>query len=147
MQHLHDLNTDGVKPQLFVNFVSSIPEAAARAQFKSVFGHIPYLSMTDKVLPWASANGASISQPACESRARKELSGVSTKGWHLPSIQLVYEKFVEFVSDPAWAGAVVVFESYPVKGVQAVPAETTAYPWRDETGLVYVLALPHPLWY
>ncbi|RPB10764.1 FAD-binding domain-containing protein [Morchella conica CCBAS932] len=125
-----------IEPRLFVNFVSSIPEAAARAQLDSVFGHIPYLSMNDLVLPWASANGMSISQSACESRARKELSGVSTKGWHLPSIQLVYEKFAEFVADPAWAGAVVVFESYSVKGVQAVPAETTAYPWRDETGII-----------
>lgn len=127
-----------------MNFVSSIPEAAARAQFDSVFGHIPYLSMSDKVLPWASVNGLSISQSACESRARKELSGVSTKGWHLPSIQLVYEKFVELVSDPAWAGAVVLFESHSVKGVHAVPAETMAYPWRDETGIMYVLTHPPP---
>ncbi|KAI5837100.1 hypothetical protein DFP73DRAFT_569399 [Morchella snyderi] len=123
-------------PRLFINFISSIPEAAARAQFDSVFGHIPHLSMNDTVLPWASINGIGIGQLACESRARMQSSGVSTKGWHLPSVQSAYEKFVEFVSDPVWAGAIILFESYSVKGVQAVPAETTAYPWRDETGII-----------
>lgn len=123
-------------PQLYMNFVSSIPEADARSQYHSAFGHIPYLSMTETVLPWASVNGMGIGQVACGSRARTQASGVSTKGWHLPSIELMYESFVDLVSDPVWAGTAVLFESYSVKGVQAVPPETTAYPWRDETGII-----------
>lgn len=133
---------------MWLNFISSTPEAAATAELESVFGHIPYLRRTSEMLPWAKVNDEILTSGACASRARKVASGVSAKTWDIPNIQDAFEKFKEFMKLPGTETTIILFEAYSVKGVRKVPAEDTAYPWREEIGVVYVplpLSPPPPL--
>lgn len=130
------------QPQMIMNFVSSAPEAAAKEQFESAFGHIPSLSRNETMIPWASVNGRGLDgtgDSACPSRARKRIGGVSTVRYDIQSVLDAYEKYKEFTAMPGTGSSLMVFESYSVKAVQAVERASTAYPWRDETGVMYVV--------
>lgn len=132
---------------MVLNFVSSEPEATAKAQFASAFGHIPYISAIEAVLPWASVNGRGLTGTgdfACGNRARKRIAGVATTRYNTTAILEVFEKYKKFAARPGAGAARMIFESYSVKGVQKVDPDSTAYPWRAETGVVYVLSPPHP---
>lgn len=49
----------------------------------------------------------------------------------------VYEKFKEItIQEPALNGSFFLFEGYPVKGVQDVPVESTAFPHRADNLLM-----------
>ncbi|KAI5843790.1 hypothetical protein DFP73DRAFT_550267 [Morchella snyderi] len=131
------------KPQMVMNFISSASEAAARAQFEAAFGHIPALSRNETMLPWASANGRGLAGSgdfACGNRGRKRIGGVSTVRYNIQSILDTYEKYREFTALPGTGGTIMIFESYSVKAVQQVERASTAYPWRDETGVVLLNA-------
>ncbi|RPB14059.1 FAD-binding domain-containing protein [Morchella conica CCBAS932] len=131
-------------PQMVMNFVSSAPEADARDQFKSAFGHIPYLSRNETMVLWASVNGQGLDGTgdyACRSRARKRIGGVSTVRYDIQSVLDAYEKYKEFTAKPGAEGSIMLFESYSVKAVQAVERASTAYPWRDETGVILLDAV------
>ncbi|KAI5845571.1 hypothetical protein DFP73DRAFT_395574 [Morchella snyderi] len=130
-------------PRMVLNFVSSEPEAAAKAQFASAFGHIPYISSIEAVLPWASVNGRGLTGTgdfACGNRARKRIAGVATTRYNTTAILEVFEKYKNFATRPGAGAARMIFESYSVKSVQKVDPDSTAYPWRAETGVVLMNA-------
>lgn len=52
----------------------------------------------------------------------------------------VFTLFAVFIAqNPEAHESVVVFESYPVQAVMAVPEAETAYPHREEKHIMYVL--------
>lgn len=70
---------------------------------------------------------------ACGSADRKNAFGVSLIRYDIPAVRTAYELYADFVmGNPTATGTIMLFETYPAHGVQAVPEADTAYPHREE---------------
>lgn len=142
-----------MRPLIALSFISISGSSSSSEILDRAFGHLPYSSRAISSIPSNRTNalgsfgtGAS----SCASTARKNAGGVSMTHYHIPSVHVVFESFAAFVAaNPDAAQSVILFESYPVQAVVAVPAADTAYPHRAERHMVYVLPfppfIPHPM--
>lgn len=129
------------QPLICLSFTSFSPEASARSQLDAAFGHIPQLSLVESVFPSDKMNqlaafGAAAA--ACLRLDRKNIYGASLQHYDVAAVRAVYASYAAFLTNnPTATGSMVLWESYAVQGVQAVPAADTAYPHRAEKHLVY----------
>lgn len=137
-----------MRPLIALSFISISGSSSSSELLDRAFGHLPHSSRTISSIPSNKTNvlgcfGIGVS--ACANTARKNAGGVSMTHYHIPSVRAVFETFAAFVvANPDATQSAVLFESYPVQAVAAVPEADTAYPLRAERHLVYVLpSLPH----
>lgn len=70
---------------------------------------------------------------ACTSSYRKNYFGASLTRYNLPTVRAVFTSYAAFLTAaPSAIASVVMWETYSMQGVQAVPADSTAYPHREE---------------
>lgn len=136
------------QPFIALSFISASPAASALAILNRAFGHLPHTSRTESLIPADHTNTLGtfgIGPASCTSRARKDARGVSLTHYNIPAVRNVFTSFSAFIAkNPEAHESVVVFESYPVQAVMAVPEAETAYPLRKERYLVYVPPSPSP---
>lgn len=128
------------KPIVSLSFSSYAPAEEALSQLKSGFGHLPHLTRTDSIVPSDQMNtvgSLGIGHVACQSSDRKNTYGASLKRYDPPTIRAVYNSFAQFLkANPGATGSGILWETYPIHAVQAVPEAETAYAHRDERHIV-----------
>ncbi|KAI1162265.1 Glucooligosaccharide oxidase [Nemania serpens] len=69
---------------------------------------------------------------------------VNVKQLSVPTFESAYKEFAAFFEkNPAGRNSCAIFETYPNQAVKAVPANATAYPWRESVGnLLFQFAFP-----
>lgn len=74
---------------------------------------------------------------ACTSHYRKNTFGASLTHYDIPTVRAIYTSYAAFLTAaPAATGSIVLWETYSMQGVQAVSADDTAYPHREERHIV-----------
>ncbi len=62
---------------------------------------------------------------------------IDVEKYDIQAQRAVYEKLKEFtINEPAFKGSFFLLEGYPVKGVQDVPSDSTAFPHRADNLLM-----------
>lgn len=130
------------------SFTSFSPTDSARAQLDAAFGHLPHLTRTEAIYPSDQMNALAAlgaGAGACLSPDRKNTYGAALLHYDVAAVRAVYISYQDFLAtNPSATGSIILWESYAVHGVQAVPATDTAYPHRAENHLVY--ATPPGCW-
>jgi hypothetical protein len=92
------------------------------------------------MIPWASVNSESFFsvQPpnyVCTTRTSHNVYGAAVKHIDVPTFQTFYENYESLLSSrpDELVGTVYFLELFPTQAVKTVPANATAYPWRDIT--------------
>lgn len=128
------------KPIISLSFSSYSPATQALSQLEAGFGHLPHLTRTDSMVPSDQMNTVAIlglGHVACQSTERKNTYGASLKHYDPTTVRAVYDSFAQFLkTNPRATGSGILWESYPVHAVQAVPEAETAYAHREERHLV-----------
>lgn len=101
-------------------------------------GNVPYPDI-------ASAMQTGIEDPLCEPGLERITSTANLQVWNITTQRQIYELFKNKINEyPDLSTSWVVLEQYSVGAVRAVDPATSAYPFRDDNLLVYVLLLPTP---
>lgn len=134
-----------MRPLIALSFIS-ISGSSSSEILDRAFGHLPHSSRTISSIPSNKTNVLGyfgVGASSCASTARNNAGGVSMTQYHIPSVSVVFESFAAFVAaNPDAAQSTVLFESYLIQAMVAVPEADTAYPHRAERHLVYA---PPPL--
>lgn len=86
-------------------------------------------------IPRWTANGAE--QAACQKGLAALRFPIDLQVYDIPAQRQIYDLFTSTIQEtPALNTSLALFEGYPVQGVQAVPAASTAYPFRESHLLV-----------
>lgn len=95
-------------------------------------GTVPYPDL-------ANAIGTGIDSPICQGGNSGETFPVGLRTYNISTNRAVYDLYKRMVNEePGFNNSAVQFENYPVRKMQSVPAESTAYPHRDDNWLAYV---------
>ncbi|KAK1634585.1 hypothetical protein BDP81DRAFT_472904 [Colletotrichum phormii] len=125
------------QPQILANWVYTGPEEKGLELMAPVFALNPVRS-EKKVVPWKSLVGTAgfgADQGWCQSSPIPwtQLSA-NTKRLDAGTMRTMFEKmaaFYESARDPGALGTTVELEIFNSDAMRAVPADATAYPWRD----------------
>ncbi|KAF9878631.1 FAD-binding domain-containing protein [Colletotrichum karsti] len=125
------------QPQILANWVYTGPEEKGLELMAPVFALNPVRS-EKKVVPWKSLVGTAgfgADQGWCQSSPIPwtQLSA-NTKRLDADTMRTMFAKttaFYESVQDPGALGTTVELEIFNSDAMRAVPADATAYPWRD----------------
>jgi len=92
------------------------------------------------MISWASINAVSFFayEPVnftCPTGSNHNVYGAAVKRFDIPTFQTFYDNYNNLLSSMPTnlAGTVYFIEFFPKQAVEAVPADATAYPWRNIT--------------
>lgn len=76
-------------------------------------------------------------QISCVGGGRKNSYTSSLKSYNVADVRSVFNSYAAFIqANPTATGTVMIFETYPSQAVQAVDANLTAYPHREQRHVV-----------
>ncbi|KAF8847502.1 FAD-binding domain-containing protein [Acephala macrosclerotiorum] len=133
-----EIDTDGPVIFFFVLYHGTASDAAPFFKhFDSLIPAIPVQSGTVTLPGIASLTGNGYDGLACGHGSASLRFPIDVKSYDVQAQRDVYEKFKEVtLQEPALRGSFFLFEGYPVKGVQDVPVESTAFPHRLDNLLI-----------
>ncbi|PHH90753.1 hypothetical protein CDD83_2749 [Cordyceps sp. RAO-2017] len=83
----------------------------------------------------AATAGDNFDAIVCQPKAIRSLYGINQKKYSAAAYQRAFDKMAGFFRDhPGGRNSALSFEFFPNQASGAVPADETAYPWRDATG-------------
>ncbi|KAK0622036.1 hypothetical protein B0T17DRAFT_609009 [Bombardia bombarda] len=129
-----------------VNWVYAGPEAAGRAAMAPFIALNPPILYVN-VVPWnlliATAGGGGVDKAVCQDNIPRDLYSLNLRRFHAPTYISSFAKMDAFFQqNPGGRSSILQFEFFPNQAVIAVPANDTAYPWRDTVGYMN----PNMLW-
>ncbi|RTE83072.1 hypothetical protein BHE90_002404 [Fusarium euwallaceae] len=105
-----------------------LPHAKPYLDIKPVFNSTQKISYSQISAVFAFDDNS----VACEKGIRTQGYSLLIQKYHVPTQRAVYDAFSEFISkNPDFKRSYVIFEGYPLQGVRAVDASTTAVADRD----------------
>ncbi|KAK1634584.1 hypothetical protein BDP81DRAFT_451133 [Colletotrichum phormii] len=121
--------------KVMTNWVYMGPESAGRAAMQQLLDLQPSLSLV-RTVPWskitASQGFGMLDAAFCQSAVDRSVYGVNVRQLHAATYQTVFDKMRTFYREyPEACGSAKALETWPNQATLAVPAEATAYPWRD----------------
>jgi hypothetical protein len=107
------------------------------APFHNIETAIPIQSGAATLPEVASLTENGNDGPACGHGTSSLRFPVGLQKYNVTAQRAVYDKFKEITTQiPALGSSFFLFEGYPVKGVKAVPEESTAFPHRKDNLLL-----------
>lgn len=95
-------------------------------------GPISYTSGATEYPGVMEALAADANSIHCQPKGTAWFRGIDVNHYELPALRAWFDIFSKMLaSEEAFAGSFCILEGYSVQGVQAVPAESTAFPHRD----------------
>lgn len=79
----------------------------------------------------------------CKDQDRKNTYSAFVQHYDIAAVRAVYASYEGFLKDNPTATGMILWESFAVQGVQAVPDADTAFPHRAAQYFVYVPPPPH----
>jgi hypothetical protein len=71
--------------------------------------------------------------PNCQPQGTAFFRGIDVIRYEIPALRNWFNIFSDMLAtEEAFAGSICLLEGYSVQGVQAVPAESTAFPHREQ---------------
>lgn len=93
---------------------------------------VSYMSGVTELPGVMSVLGADANSQHCQPKGTGFMRGIDVNHNELPALRAWFDLFSDMLaSDEAFSGSFCFLEGYSVQGVQAVPAESTAFPHRD----------------
>jgi hypothetical protein len=118
---------------LLINYAGSEDQAA---QFADPFLELADLKVINASIPYsqvALASGTGVDSPGCQnSLFRHPQHPIQLNTTDIPTIRAISNAIRDAVTAHPGLNGAVAIESYGWQAVQAVPAESTAYPWRGD---------------
>ncbi|RSM02372.1 hypothetical protein CEP52_008030 [Fusarium oligoseptatum] len=111
-----------------------LPHAKPYLDIKPVFNSTQKISYSQISAVFAFDDNS----VACEKGIRTQGYSLLIQKYHVPTQRAVYDAFSEFISkNPDFKRSYVIFEGYPLQGVRAVDASTTAVADRDSNIIAF----------
>lgn len=103
-------------------------------------------TISTTVVPWneilESQGFGLINAALCQKNKTVDYYGVTFRNFSAPAYQTVFEKLSAlFNAIPDSRGSTIQIETFSNIAQAAVPEDSTAYPWRDALGHVYVFSI------
>lgn len=141
------LTTSTLQPSLLANWVlrgTNITEAQA---LLAPILQVPAAVVSTSVIPWSkiiATAGFGVDRALCVPDTIRATYSVNVRDVSAPTIETAFRKFSTFYAEnPAGRGSALQFETFSNQAATSLPADATAYPWRDATGHLYVISFLH----
>jgi hypothetical protein len=124
---------------IIVNAVYAGPQEEGKEYLRPLLDSTPIRSNLTMV-PWSNVNSASFfglepPDAPCPTNSIHDVYGGAVKQFNISTFQTFYENLDQLLSSKPeeLSGTSYSIEFFPKQAVQAVPINSTAYPWRDIT--------------
>ncbi|KAH6888453.1 hypothetical protein B0T10DRAFT_405689 [Thelonectria olida] len=118
---------------LLINYAGSEEQAS---QFADPFLELADFSVVNASIPYpqvAFASGSGVDSPSCQnSLLRHPQHPIQLNTTDIPTVRAISNAIRDAVAAHPGLNGAVAIESYGWQAVQAVPAKSTAYPWRGD---------------
>lgn len=141
----HDTNT--IQPVLAYTVAYEGPKSAAdpyAAQFQALGPASTTITENVDYVQLYTVTGNNLDSQACVRNNNILGSGLMLPKWNLDGVRKAFSIFNTTTLDPRFSASIVLLENYGMKGVRAVPADSTALPPDERTSPI--LASPVLWW-
>jgi hypothetical protein len=123
--------------QLAANWVYIGPEEEGRKVLAPILALNP-VSSSINMVAWnilIASIGDHFDQLGCTPEVIRDLYNLNLRNYSADTFQSSFTKMAQFFADnPGGRNSNLLFEFFPNQAMAAVPADETAYPWRDSIG-------------
>lgn len=128
---------------LTINYAGDESQAAPYANPFKAFGPV---STNEGQVPYsqiANASHTDVDDPLCSHGTQRMQFAADLLTYNVTTNRAIYEVYKnKTIGNPAFQGTIVVFESYSLQGIKAVPFNSTAYPHRGDN-IIWTLVIQY----